>query len=111
MSTDLPFALIAVLLMLAAGGYALATVGMKIASEAPGPLALALLAAGFAAAVAAEIILLRQADLPVVYIAIVVGETALILAYSWLIGEMPSSRQLAGGAMVMAGFFVVTLSH
>ncbi|MEX0309677.1 MAG: 5-aminolevulinate synthase [Tateyamaria sp.] len=111
MSTTLPHAFLLVLLLLAAGGYAVATVGMKIASEGFTLVAVILLAAGFAAAVVAEIILLRQADLPVIYIAIVVGETVLILGYSMLIGEMLNLRQLFGGGMVLFGFFMVTLSH
>ncbi|MEX0338107.1 MAG: 5-aminolevulinate synthase [Arenibacterium sp.] len=111
MSTSLPMALLILLLLLAAGGYAVATVGMKIASEGLSLFAMTLLALGFAAAVLAEIVLLRQADLPVVYIAIVVAETTLILIYSMMIGEMLNLRQMIGGGLVLAGFFMVTLAN
>ena len=111
MSTSIPIAFLIPLLLLAAGGYAVATVGMKIASEGLSGLAFALPTIGFAAAVLAEIILLKQADLPVVYIAIVVAETALILVYSSMIGEMLNLRQMVGGGLVLAGFFMVTLAH
>ncbi len=97
-----------ILVVVTGGGYALATVGMKLASGMPGGMAAALIAVGLAAAIMAEITLLRNAELPVVYLGIVVFETLLVLGWSAMAGGVLSGAQVAGAAMVLGGFALVT---
>lgn len=97
-----------VLVFLTAAGYALATIGMKFAAEGVVPVGITLAVAGLALAVVFEILLLQRTDLPLVYIGIVVAETALVLCYAAWIGEGLSLRQMGGAAMVLAGLFAVT---
>lgn len=97
------------LLIIAAVGYAAATVGMKLSASQIGPLGIALLVAGFLAAAVSEVTLLREASLGVLYLLIIAVETLLVLTYAYVIGEGLSRSQFAGGALVMVG--VAMLSH
>lgn len=110
MSLPLPLGLLFVLLVTAAGGYALATIGMKLASGSVTAFALVLVMLGMAAAAVAEIILLRNAELPVIYLAVIVTETLLVMVYAATIGETLSLSQLSGGLLVITGFSLVCLT-
>jgi small multidrug resistance pump len=96
-----------VLVIVAALGYSVATIGMKMGAHALTGAALAVLAVGFLAAAVSEIVLLKSADLGIVYIAIIGVETLVVLSYAWWIGEGLSLRQLGGAGMVLAGLAVV----
>ena len=96
-----------VLIVLSAGGYALATVGMKLALTASLPLAVLVIVTGFALAGVGEIVLLRQAPLSVVYLTIMGVETLLVLGYAAMIGEGLDLRGILGGGLVLAGLALV----
>ncbi len=96
------------LILVAAIGYAVATVGIKLVSEDVVFAGIILLALGFVGAIVAEVALLRKTDLSVVYITIVATETLLVLVYAAMIGEGFDLKQFAGAAMVMVGLVVVT---
>lgn len=97
------------LIVLSAVGYAVATIGMKLASTTVTAGALAIILAGFVAASLAEVALLRKAELGVIYITIVGVETLLVLAFAAMIGEGPNLRTLAGAGLVLAGIALVSL--
>lgn len=97
-----------ILMALTASGYAIATLGMKIASDQMNALALALMATGLAGAALAEITLLRQANLSVIYLGIIAVETILVLSVAALIGERLTPLQLSGGALVLVGMIMVS---
>ncbi len=94
--------------VLAALGYAVATIGMKLASGNWTLLAFALLIFGFYAATQSEVILMRQVDLGVLYLFIIAVETLVVLTYAWLIGEGLGPRDALGGLMVLAGLAVIS---
>jgi small multidrug resistance pump len=97
------------LVVVSALGYAIATIGMKLASTSITVVALAVIVAGFVAAALAEIVLLRKADLGVIYITIIGVETLMVLAFAALIGEGPDLRTLGGAGLVLAG--IALISH
>jgi small multidrug resistance pump len=68
------------LLLHAAFGYSIATMGMKIGSTGLTILAIVLMTGGFLAAAASEIIIPRTADLGIVYITIIGIETVIVLS-------------------------------
>ena len=71
------------------------------------PVALAI-AATFVLAVALEIGALREARLGVVYCAILVVESGLVVAASlWFFGETYTLREAMGGALILAGAVVL----
>ncbi|MCR8546316.1 5-aminolevulinate synthase [Salipiger sp. P9] len=90
-------------------GYALATVGMKLVSQGHTNPGILLAGLGFLAAFVAKILLMRRADLSVVYIAIIAAETLLVMLYASWIGEGLSLRQTLGALMVLAGLAVVAV--
>ncbi|MBY6004748.1 5-aminolevulinate synthase [Salipiger bermudensis] len=92
-----------------AAGYAIATIGMKLSAQGHLPAGLSLAIAGFLGAFLAEILLMRRAELSVVYLAIIAAETLLVLGYASWIGEGLSLRQTLGAAMVLAGLAVVSV--
>lgn len=96
------------LLLIAAFGYSIATMGMKIGSTGLTFLAIALMAIGFLAAAASEIVILRTADLGIVYITIIGIETLIVLSYAAMIGEGLDLRQMTGAGLVMAGIAIVS---
>ena len=63
---------------------------------------------GLVAAVIAEIILLRHASLPVIYLTIIAFETLLVLLFASAIGERPNLQQLSGAGLVLVGLVMVT---
>ncbi|MGB3315098.1 MAG: 5-aminolevulinate synthase [Albidovulum sp.] len=97
----------AFLVVTAALAYAIATAGIKWASDAPSPMALLLIIFGFGLATITEVVLLRQADLSVIYIAIITVETLMVLTLAALIGEGLSPKQMLGAAFVLTGIFIV----
>ena len=94
--------------VLAALGYAVATIGMKLASANWTVLALGLLIFGFFAATRSEMILMREVDLGVLYLFIIAVETLVVLGYAWIIGEGLGRRDALGGLMVLAGLAVIS---
>lgn len=97
----------AFLILTAAMAYAIATAGIKMASTFVSPSALALIIAGFTLATLAEVVLLRQASLGVIYIAISTAETLMVLTLAAMLGEGLTTKQLLGAAFVLAGIFIV----
>lgn len=108
MTQTMPNIFVLLLLMVTGGGYALATIGMKMASGVMSITAMAAIVAGLLAAVVAEMFLLRNAELPVVYLAIVVFETLLVLGYAAVVGGAVTPMQVLGAALVLGGFGLVT---
>ncbi|MDU9003667.1 5-aminolevulinate synthase [Sedimentitalea todarodis] len=97
-----------ILMALTASGYAIATLGMKLASYQLNALALVLMATGLAGAALAEITLLRQANLSVIYLGIIAVESLLVLSVAAVIGDRLTPVQLSGGAMVLVGMILVS---
>lgn len=96
-------------LAIAAGvGYAIATLLMKIASESTTVAVIGGIALVLAGVVTAEILLLRQVDLGVAYIAIMATETLIVLAATYFIGQPLSGRELTGGMLVVLGVAMVS---
>ncbi|WP_306736935.1 5-aminolevulinate synthase [Marimonas arenosa] len=94
--------------VVAALGYAIATIGMKLASGNWTLLALALLLVGFYAATHAEVTLMRNIDLGALYLVIIAVETVVVLGFAWLIGEGLGPRDALGGVLVLAGLAVIS---
>lgn len=88
-------------------GYAVASLGTKLASTAVTGVALRAIVLGFVAAALAEVALLRKADLGVIYITIIGVETLIVLAFAALIGEGPDLRTLGGAGLVIAGIAMI----
>lgn len=104
LSSFVPFALV----LITACGYAFATVGMKLSADTywfSGTLVIVL---GLSGAAIAEIALLKIANLSLVYLGIVIGETILVLSYAALLNEGLSTQQLAGAGLVLIGFVLVS---
>lgn len=99
------------LMMLTAVGYALATVGMKQATYSAGPVAIILISSGLMAAVLAEVTLLRNGNLSLIYLGIIVAESALVLGYAMWIDQGLTLRQMGGAALVLSGIFVLSTQH
>lgn len=97
-----------ILILLAAGGYSLATIGMKLGSVSLGVAAVTLMALGLVLAAAAEVVILRTADLGIVYISILAIETLIVLSFAAFIGEGLNLRQISGAAVVVAGLAIVS---
>ena len=95
----------AFLVITAALAYAIATAGIKWASDAPSPMALFLIILGFGLATIAEVIVLRQADLGVIYIAIITVETLMVLTLAALIGEGAERQTVTGRGLCSDGHF------
>ncbi|MCC5968509.1 MAG: 5-aminolevulinate synthase [Pararhodobacter sp.] len=96
------------LIVVSAIGYSVATIGMKFATTGLSAIALALILSGFMAATVAEIILLRNADLGVVYITIIGVETLLVLSFAAFIGEGLNLRGMLGAGFVLGGIALVS---
>ena len=96
------------LVIVSALGYAIATIGMKLASTNVTAVAVGVIVAGFIAATLAEVVLLRKADLGVIYITIIGAETLMVLAFAALIGEGPDLRTLGGAGLVLAGIAIIS---
>jgi len=96
-----------VLMMVTAAGYAFATVGMQMSSAAQPSWGIPLIVLGLAGAALAEIALLRNASLPLVYLGIVVAETTMIMTYAAWSQNGLSLQQIGGAALVIVGFAMV----
>ena len=92
-----------VIIILAAIGYTVATIGMKYAALNATMIAICLILLGFLLATLAEVFLLRRGDLSVVYVTIIGVETLMILAASYFFGEAIDIKRAAGAACVVAG--------
>ena len=96
------------LAVLAAIGYGVATIGMKLASDNWSTPAFTLISLGFVAAVLAEIVLMRGITLGVLYLVIIAFETIIVLGYAFAIGEGLSPKEALGGVMILLGLAVVS---
>ncbi len=92
-----------VIIVIAALGYTVATIGMKYAALNSYPIAMALIMAGFILATVAEVFLLRRGDLTVVYVTIIGVETLMILAAAAMLGEIVDLRRMMGAGCVVVG--------
>jgi hypothetical protein len=110
MITHLSPQLALILLAFTASGYAVATVGMKWARIGPTPIAFAVIAVGLTAAVVAEVVLLRHANLSVIYIGIIAAESLMVLTYAAYTGGALTFPQSFGALLVLGGFALVTLA-
>ena len=99
----------AALIFIAALGYSVTTAGMKLGSIAITPSAIALLVIGFTAATVAEIVILRDHDLGLIYILVIATETLLVLTLAGLIGEGLSGRQIIGAVIIGLGLVMATV--
>lgn len=97
-----------VLALLAAAGYGVATIGMKLASETWTGMAMGLILIGFMAATQAEIILMRGMTLSVLYFIIIALETLIVLSFAYSIGEGLSPREAMGGVLILSGLLIVS---
>ena len=95
------------LVLITALGYVVATVGMKGAAMGHVGLGTVLAVAGFAIAFIAEVALMRQTALSVLYILILGVETVLILGIAYGLGEGFTVKQGIGAALVIAGLMAV----
>jgi len=98
----------ALLVLAASLGYSAATIGMKMASQSWGLMAVFMLLIGFTAATFAEIILMRGINLGVLYLIIIAVETLIVLSYAISIGEGLNPRQMVGAGFVLVGLAVVS---
>lgn len=96
------------LIVLSAFGYAIATAGMKLAASGISIAATALMVAGLMAASLAEITLLRQSNLAIIYVCILAVESLLILGLAAFWGDHLNFYQLSGAALVMIGLLLVS---
>jgi small multidrug resistance pump len=96
------------LAIIAGIGYAVATLMMKMAAENTTALIVGSIFLILAVVVVAEILLLRQIDLGVAYIAIMATETLLVLAATYFVGQPLSFKELTGGAFVVLGVALVS---
>ncbi|MGB3246381.1 MAG: 5-aminolevulinate synthase [Sulfitobacter sp.] len=112
MTALLPFSLSylmpVVLVILTACGYATATVGMKLSADNHWYSGAIIIMLGLSGAALAEIALLRTANLSLVYLGIIIGETILVLGYAAWLHEGLSAHQIAGAALVVVGFGLVS---
>lgn len=92
-----------VIIILAALGYTIATVGMKYAALGSLPIATILIVSGFILATVAEVFLLRRGDLTVVYVTIIGVETIMILVAGAMLGEIIDLRRILGAGCVVVG--------
>ncbi|SNT39821.1 hypothetical protein [Tropicimonas sediminicola] len=96
------------LAIVAAIGYALATLLMKLTAESATLLLIAAIGVVLAVTVTSEIFLLRQVDLGMAYIAIIATETLLVLGITFIIGEPLTPKEMIGGALVITGAAMVS---
>lgn len=95
------------LIFMAALGYSLATIGMKMGATTLSGAAIVVIALGLGAAIFGEMTALRSANLGPIYIAIIGIESLIVMLYAWFIGEPLSPRQIGGAGMVVVGLMLV----
>ena len=96
------------LTIVAALGYGLATILMKILSDRVDLILAVMLVIVLAITVFAEIALLRKVDLGLAYIAIIATESLLVLGYAFWVGEGLSGREWLGAGFVIMGATMVS---
>ncbi|MCB2110943.1 MAG: 5-aminolevulinate synthase [Defluviimonas sp.] len=94
-------------IVLAALAYAGATLGIKTLAVGGSTIAVGFIAAAFLVATLAEVQLLRQAPLAMVYMIVLSIETCIVLVCAMMLGEGLSPRQMAGAACVLCGIALV----
>lgn len=107
MTIHLGLAASVILMILTAGGYAVATLGMKLASDQLNAQALTLIVIGLASAALAEIVVLRHANLAVIYLGIIAFESLLVLSISAVVGDTLSAQQVLGASLLLLGVGLV----
>ena len=95
------------LIPIAAIAYAAATFGIKMAASTVSSSALCLIIAGFTLAALAEAVLLRHADLGVIYLSIIAVETLAVLCIAAWIGDGLNFKQILGATLVLSGIALV----
>lgn len=98
-----------VLILIASIGYGAATIGMKAASTSVSLFAILAIAVCLAAAVLAEVVLLRQVHLGLAYVVILGVETVLVLITAYALGEGLGPRQMTGAMLVLIGAGVISI--
>lgn len=96
------------LTIIAALGYGVATIFMKILSERMDILIPVALGLVLLITVVAEIALLRRVDLGLAYVAVIATESMLVLGYALMIGEGLSGREWVGAGFIIAGATLVS---
>jgi multidrug transporter EmrE-like cation transporter len=96
------------LLVFTALAYVGATIAMKSTATAISPIAVISLALCLATAGTLEVLVLRRVTLGVAYLTIIGIETLLVLGYATVIGEGLQPREMAGGALVLAGAVILS---
>ena len=96
------------LVLIAAVGYALASILMKLAATSHTHAMLGVIIAVFAMTAVAEIVLLKNTDLSKAYIAIIAMETLMVLAVAIWLGERLGTRDVIGALMVLGGTLMVS---
>lgn len=96
------------LITLCALGYAVATVGMKMASNTPHITIYLAIAACLVAAVVGEVLLLQRTHLGLAYVAILCAETVIVLLAAAWMGEGLTGREMTGGLIVLVGAGVLS---
>ncbi|MDH3264240.1 MAG: 5-aminolevulinate synthase [Paracoccaceae bacterium] len=95
------------MLILTALAYVGATIAMKAVASVASPATILLLALALALAGTFEVLVLQRVTLGAAYVTIVGLETLLVLGYAVAIGEGLAPREMAGGALVLAGAVVL----
>ena len=96
------------IIMLAALGYTIATIGLKLAADRSYSLAAVLILGGFVLVIVTEIFLMRRADMTLVYIVIIGVETLMILAAGAMMGEVFDWRRIVGACCVVGGIVLAS---
>lgn len=92
-----------IIIILAALGYTIATVGLKLAADRSYSLAAVMIIGGFGLVVLTEVFLLRRASMTLVYITILGAETLMILVAGAMLGEIVDVRRVLGACCVVVG--------
>lgn len=91
------------LVLAAAAGYAGATVAMARFGHGPGPAMLAMVGMALTLAVVAKIAAFRHLPIGIVYLAILGGETLLVLGAAACFGQAFGARDALGALLVLSG--------
>lgn len=96
-----------VLILLCALSYATATLAMKAYSVTFALPALLGLAICLALAVVAEVVLMRQLSVGIIYVLVIATETLVVLSAAYIIGEGLNLRELLGAGLIIGGAAIV----
>lgn len=96
------------LTIIAALGYGIATIFMKLLSDHVDILIPVVLGIVLLITVVAEVALLRRVDLGLAYVAVIATESMLVLGYAMMIGEGLSGREWLGAGFIIAGATLVS---